>query len=151
MKDRDLVKCEPIESVIQLQQADSPEYLQQLVHTFVISHGLARQLADLVFPTLSCSMPPITRDVLVVDEQLNFLWSRSQHDLILDLGFLREIGEIGKLNRFRFIAGLQVSLFDNPRFQFVASSLMRVKNRFEQIRIARQDVVNVVSELGRGT
>ncbi len=69
--------------------------------------------------------------LLVVDELLDYLRSRKQHDLILDLGFLREIGEVCKLIRFRFIAGLQESLFDNPKFQFVASSLMRVKDRFE--------------------
>ncbi len=44
--------------------------------------------------------------LLVVDELLDYLRSRKQHDLILDLGFLREIGEVCKLIRFRFIAGL---------------------------------------------
>jgi hypothetical protein len=48
--------------------------------------------------------------LLVVDELLDYLRSRKQHDLILDLGFLREIGEVCKLIRFRFIAGLQESL-----------------------------------------
>jgi hypothetical protein len=37
-------------------------------------------------------------------------------------------------------------LFDNPKFQFVAESLRRVKDRFEQVRIVRQDVAYVVSE-----
>lgn len=37
-------------------------------------------------------------------------------------------------------------LFDNPRFQFVAESLRRVKDRFEQMRIVRQDVACVVAE-----
>src|SRR5439155_4987560 len=35
--------------------------------------------------------------LLVVDELLDYLRSRRQHDLILDLGFLREIGEVCKL------------------------------------------------------
>ena len=48
--------------------------------------------------------------------------------------------------RFRVIAGLQESLFDNPKFQFVADSLRRVKDRFDQFRIVRQDVAYVVSE-----
>jgi Family of unknown function (DUF6079)/tRNA_anti-like len=43
-----------------------------------------------------------------VDELLDYLRSRKQHDLILDLSFLKEIGEVCKLIRFRFIAGLQV-------------------------------------------
>ena len=43
-------------------------------------------------------------------------------------------------------AGVQESLFDNPRFQFVADTLRRVKDRFEQVRIARDDVAFVVAE-----
>ena len=84
--------------------------------------------------------------LLVVDELLDYLRARNHQDIILDLGFLREIGEVCKLIRFRFIAGLQESLFDNPKFQFVADSLRRVKDRFEQLRIVRQDVAYVVSE-----
>ena len=257
MKYSDLVKFEPIESVIQLEQADSVEAVKQLVQTFVISDRMAEQLCDLVIPNLQFETPadnkgilivgnygtgkshllslisglaehpdmtkvvrgkevaksskaisgkfkvvrlelPATKKslrniicgrledfmadegvsfsfpsdeevdsnkddlsemmaqfaekspdhglLLVVDELLDYLRSRKQHDLILDLGFLREVGEVCKLNRFRFIAGLQESLFDNPKFQFVAESLRRVKDRFEQLRIVRQDVAFVVSE-----
>ncbi len=257
MKYRELVEFEPIETVIQLQEAESPEKARQLVQTFVISDGMADQLTNLVFPNLQFLKPsdnkgilvvgnygtgkshllslvsgiteqpdlvkvvrnkvvadgsrsvagkfkvirieiPATlknlRDIicgriedflsdegisfsfpsftqvtsnkddlsammalfgdkypdqgllLVVDELLDYLKSRKERDLILDLGFLREIGEVCKLIRFRFIAGLQESLFDNPKFQFVATSLMRVKDRFEQARIVRQDVAYVVSE-----
>jgi energy-coupling factor transporter ATP-binding protein EcfA2 len=257
MKYSDLVKFEPIESVIQLEQAGSPAAVRQLVQTFVISTRMAEQLCDLVIPNLQfetaadnkgvlivgnygtgkshllslisglaehSDMGSVVKDkdvakaakaisgkfkvvrleipatkkslrniicgrledflaneglsfsfpaddqvdsnkddlsnmmalfnekypdhglLLVVDELLDYLRSRKQHDLILDLGFLREIGEVCKLIRFRFIAGLQESLFDNPKFQFVAESLRRVKDRFEQLRIVRQDVAYVVSE-----
>src|SRR5271157_1571382 len=257
MKYRELVDFDPIETVIQLQEADSPEYARQLVQTFVISDGMAQQVTDLVFPNLqflkpsdnkgilvvgnygtgkshllslvssiaeqpglvkvvknkavadgsrsvagkfkvirieipatlknlrdiicgriedflsdeeiSFSFPPFTQVtsnkddlsammalfsekypdqglLLVADELLDYLKSRKERDLILDLGFLREIGEVCKLIRFRFIAGLQESLFDNPKFQFVAESLRRVKARFEQLRIVREDVAYVVSE-----
>jgi len=84
--------------------------------------------------------------LLVVDELLDYLRSRNGQEIILDLGFLREMGEVCKLIRFRLIAGLQESLFDNPKFQFIAESLRRVKDRFEQARIVRQDVAFVVSE-----
>ncbi len=257
MKYRELVEFEPIETVIQLQEAESPEKARQLVQTFVISEGMADQLTDLVFPNLQflkasdnkgilivgnygtgkshllslvssiAEQPDLVKIVknkavadrsksvagkfkvvrleipstkkslrniicgriedflgdegisfsfpaddqvdsnkddlsammaqfnekypnhgllLVVDELLDYLRSRKQHDLILDLGFLRELGEVCKLIRFRIIAGLQESLFDNPKFQFVAYSLMRVKDRFEQVRIVRLDVAYVVSE-----
>lgn len=257
MKYSDLVQFEPIETVIQLEQADSLDEARQLVQTFVISQQMAEKLTDLVFPNLQVNKPadnkgvlvvgnygtgkshllslvsslaehadlaklardksvakaakdiagrfkvirleipatkkslrniicgrledymtseglsfsfPADEDVdsnkddlsnmmaqfnekyadhgllLVVDELLDYLRSRKQHDLILDLGFLREIGEVCKNLRFRVIAGLQESLFDNPKFQFVAESLRRVKDRFEQLRIVRNDVAYVVSE-----
>jgi energy-coupling factor transporter ATP-binding protein EcfA2 len=257
MKYSDLVHFEPIESVIQLEQADSPAAVRQLVQTFVVSKRMSEQLCELVIPNLQFESPAdnkgvlivgnygtgkshllsiisglaehsdmatVVRDkdvsktakaisgkfkvvrlelpatkkslrniicgrledfmsgeglsftfpadeqvdsnkddlsnmmaqfnqkfpnhglLLVVDELLDYLRSRKQHDLILDLGFLREVGEVCKLLKFRFVAGLQESLFDNPKFQFVAESLRRVKDRFDQVRIVRQDVAYVVSE-----
>jgi hypothetical protein len=84
--------------------------------------------------------------MLVVDELLDYLRSRKDQELILDLNFLREIGEVCKDLRFRFIAGVQEAIFDSPRFAFVADSVRRVKDRFEQVLIARKDVKFVVSE-----
>ncbi len=84
--------------------------------------------------------------LLVVDELLDYLRSRRDQELVLDLTFLRELGEACRLSRFRFMAGIQESLFDSRRFQFVADSVRRVKDRFEQVRIAREDVAYVVAE-----
>ena len=84
--------------------------------------------------------------LLVVDELLDYLRSRRDQELILDLNFLREVGEICKDLRFRFMAGVQEAIFDSPRFDHVADSLRRVKDRFEQVRIARTDVKYVVAE-----
>ena len=84
--------------------------------------------------------------LLVVDELLDYLRSRRDQELILDLNFLREIGEVCKDLRFRFIAGVQEAIFDSPRFSFVSDSIRRVKDRFEQVRIARTDVKFVVAE-----
>ena len=58
--------------------------------------------------------------LLVVDEFLEYLRSRKDHDLVLDLSFLREIGEVTKHLRFRFVAGVQEAIFDSSRFQHVA-------------------------------
>jgi len=69
-----------------------------------------------------------------VDELLDYLRSRADQALSLDLSFLRELGEVCKGSRFRFIAGVQESLFDNPRFQFVTDTPRRVKDRFEPAR-----------------
>lgn len=84
--------------------------------------------------------------LLVVDELLDYLRSRKDQELILDLNFLREVGEVCKDLRFRFMAGVQEAIFDSPRFAFVSDSLRRVKDRFEQILIARNDVKFVVAE-----
>jgi len=84
--------------------------------------------------------------LLVVDELLDYLRTRKDQELILDLNFLREIGEVCKDLNFRFISGVQEAIFDSPRFAFVADSIRRVKDRFEQILIARQDVKFVVAE-----
>ena len=83
--------------------------------------------------------------LLVVDELLDFLRTRKDQELILDLNFLREVGEVCKDLRFRFIAGVQEAIFDSPRFSFVADSVRRVRDRFEQIMIARKDVKFVVA------
>ena len=84
--------------------------------------------------------------LLVVDELLDYLRSRKDQELILDLNFLREIGEVCKYLRFRFMTGVQEAIFDSPRFAFVSDSIRRVKDRFEQVHIARQDVKFVVAE-----
>ncbi len=84
--------------------------------------------------------------LLVVDELLDYLRSRRDQELILDLNFLREVGEVCKDLRFRFMAGVQEAIFDSPRFSFVADSIRRVKDRFEQVLIARNDVKFVVAE-----
>jgi hypothetical protein len=84
--------------------------------------------------------------LFVLDELLDYLRSRKDLELTLDLAFLREAGEICRSTRFRFIAGVQESLFDNPRFANVAAELMRVRERYEQLRISREDVSFVVQE-----
>jgi hypothetical protein len=84
--------------------------------------------------------------LLVVDELLDYLRTRRDQELILDLSFLREVGEVCRDLQFRFIAGIQESLFDTPRFSFVSDVVRRVKDRFEQVLIAREDVKYVVAE-----
>jgi hypothetical protein len=84
--------------------------------------------------------------LVVIDEMLEFLLARTDKQLVLDLAFLREVGEVCAQSRLRFIAGLQEALFDNPRFQFAADSVRRVKDRFSQVRIVREDVAYVVAQ-----
>jgi hypothetical protein len=83
--------------------------------------------------------------LLLVDELLDFLRSKKEHELILDLGFLRELGEVCGYLKFRFIAGVQEAIFDSPSLQFIAGSIKRVKDRFRQILIVREDIKYVVA------
>ncbi len=84
--------------------------------------------------------------LLVVDELLDYLRQRKMQELVRDLGFLREIGEVCKNLRFRFIAGVQEAIFDTDSFAFVSDSIRRVRDRFEQVLIAKKDVKFVVSQ-----
>ncbi len=257
MKYADLIQFQPIETVVQLREADAEAVARRLVETFVISKGMAAQLVNVVIHNLQfqtpsdnkgllvvgnygtgkshlmalisaiaqhaemadlvsdpsvrqevgqiagrfqvvrsevgstlmslrdivCAMleegledlgvtfsfPPATavtnnKDslvemmeafqqkfpgqglLLVLDELLDYLRTRTEQALILDLNFMREIGEVCKNSRFRFVAGVQESLFDSPRFQFVAETLLRVKDRYESVRIVRDDVEHVVAQ-----
>ncbi|MGW4644564.1 DUF6079 family protein [Sphaerisporangium sp. NPDC004334] len=82
--------------------------------------------------------------LLVIDELLDYLRTRRDTELILDLGFLREVGEICRDSRFRIIAGVQETLFDNPRFTLAQDEIRRVRERYQQFRISREDVAFVV-------
>lgn len=84
--------------------------------------------------------------LLVVDELLDYLRSREDRQLILDLGILRELGEVSRSIPLRFMGGLQETLFDNPRLSFVGGELRRVRDRFEQLRIDRTDISFVVAQ-----
>ena len=83
--------------------------------------------------------------LVAMDELLDYLRARKDTELVLDLNFLREIGEACEITPFRFMAGIQESLFESPRFQFAADSIRRVKARFEQVRIVREDMAYVVA------
>jgi len=84
--------------------------------------------------------------LIVVDEFLDYLGGRKSQEIKLDLGFMRELGEIIKTSRLRAIFGVQEKLFDNPSFSFVSNTLNRVKDRFEQVIIRKEDTAYVVSE-----
>ncbi len=257
MRYRDLIQFDPVETVVQLREADRKEAAQKLVKTYVISDEMAERLTGIVFPNLQFERPADNKGImiignygtgkshlmavissiaedaellpflnhklvaeeakqiagkfkvirteigstemplrdiltqtleeglakigvnfnfpppdkipgyksafedmmaafhrrypdhgllLVVDELLDYLRACREQTLVLSLNFLREIGEVCKYLRFRFIAGLQEAIFGSERFKFVSDSLRRVKDRFEQVIIARNDVKFVVSE-----
>lgn len=82
--------------------------------------------------------------LIVVDELLDFLRTRKDIELMQDIAFMRELGEIIKSTRFRFLSGIQEVLFDNPAFHNVSSSLLKMKDRYEQALIRTEDIAYVV-------
>ena len=84
--------------------------------------------------------------LLAIDELLDYLRGRKDAEIILDLGFLRELGEFTRNSRFRILAGVQESLFDNPRFDAAKGELQRVAERYQTFRIHRDDIAYVVQK-----
>ena len=82
----------------------------------------------------------------MVDEFFSYLSSRDERQIVLDLEFLRALGEMCSKSRMRVIFGVQEKIFDNPRFSFVSESLRRVGDRFSQVIITKEATSYVVSE-----
>ena len=130
--------------------------------TTELTDGLRRLGVDYEFPDLStvtntkrsleemmAAFEAVHGDhglLFVLDEMLDYLASRRDNELRLDLAVLREIGEICRSTRFRFIGGVQEAIFDNPRFASAADAVIRVRERFTQMRISREDIAFVVQE-----
>jgi hypothetical protein len=84
--------------------------------------------------------------LIVVDEFLDFLGGKDDHAVRYDLGFMRELGELVKETRLRIILGVQEKLYDNPNFSFVSQTINKIKDRFEQVVIRKEDTAYVVAE-----
>ena len=50
--------------------------------------------------------------LIIVDELLDYLKGRKDNELMQDIGFMRELGEIIKSTRLRFVSGIQEVLFE---------------------------------------
>ena len=84
--------------------------------------------------------------LIVVDEFLSYLTSRNTQQIVLDLEFLRALGEMCSKSKLRIILGVQEKIFDNPRFSFVSDTLKHVSDRFSQVIITKEATSFVVSE-----
>ncbi len=84
--------------------------------------------------------------LIVVDEFLSYLTLRSPRQIVLDLEFMRALGEMCSKSNLRIMLGVQEKIFDNPKFSFVSDTLMHVRDRFTQISIKGEDTAFVVSE-----
>lgn len=84
--------------------------------------------------------------MIVIDEFLSYLTSRTYQEIVLDLEFMRAMGEMCSKSNLRIMFGVQEKIFDNPKFSFVSETLMHIRDRFTQISIKGEDVEYVVSE-----
>lgn len=84
--------------------------------------------------------------LIIVDEFLAYLESRSEREIVLDLEFMRALGEMCSKCNLRVMFGVQQKIFDNPKFSFVSNTLMHVRDRFTQVSIKGEDTAYVVSE-----
>ncbi len=66
MRYGDLIQFEPIESVVQLRDADEATAARQLVSTYFISEEMAERLTGLVIPLLQFDQPVDNKGLLVV-------------------------------------------------------------------------------------
>ncbi|MBC8002458.1 MAG: ATP-binding protein, partial [Opitutaceae bacterium] len=66
MKYQDLVQFHPIESIIQLRDANKCAAARVLVSTYEISDPMAQRLTDLVFPQLQFETPQDNKGLLIV-------------------------------------------------------------------------------------
>ena len=66
MRYRDVLQFEPIDSVIQLIEADEEAKARALVESYVISDRMADQLADVVIPQLQFQKPRDNKGILIV-------------------------------------------------------------------------------------
>ena len=83
--------------------------------------------------------------LLLVDEIFDYLKSRDDNKIVQDLQFLREVGEVTKNLRFRFIGGVQEDIFSGPQFRHISDSILRVKDRFAQVFLVPHDIRFVVA------
>ncbi len=66
MKYGDLIQFDPIESVVQLRDANRPDSARNLVNTYVISDEMANRLTQLVIPQIQFDQPVDNKGLLIV-------------------------------------------------------------------------------------
>src|SRR5215831_5299146 len=66
MKFGELFQFDPIETVIQLREADLADEARRLIQTYVISDRMAEQIVDVVLPQLRFDAPQDNKGLLIV-------------------------------------------------------------------------------------
>ena len=66
MKYGDCIQFDPIDSVVQLLDANKDEAAKRLVSTYVISDEMAERISELVIPQLQFVLPADNKGLLIV-------------------------------------------------------------------------------------
>lgn len=84
--------------------------------------------------------------LVVIDEMLSYLKGRSDDPAKLsnDLQVLQALGQACDSSKFRIVFGVQEMVYHAPEFQFAAAMLQKVKDRYRDIQITKDDVSFVV-------
>lgn len=83
--------------------------------------------------------------LIVIDEMLAYLKGRSATDkLNQDLQVLQALGQSCDKSKFKFVFGVQESLYRSPDFHFAADMLNKVNDRYNDIQITKEDVAFIV-------
>ena len=130
MKYSDLVKFEPIDSVIQLEQANSAAAVRQLVQTFVISQRLAEQLCELVIPNLQFETAADNKGVLIVGN-----YGTGKSHLLSLISGLAEHQDMAKVARDKDVAEAAKAI--SGRFKVVRLEIPATKKSLRNIICGR--------------
>lgn len=107
MKYGDLIQFDPIESVVQLRDADKSNAAHTLVSTYVISDEMAERLTQLVIPQMQFDQPVDNKGLLVVG---NYGTGKSHlmsvvSSLAADASLLADLNHVGVRDVASQIAG----------------------------------------------
>lgn len=84
--------------------------------------------------------------LVAIDEISDFLSMKNKEPMRQDLQFLRVIGQVAQENDFMFVGSMQEDIFSSSMFKEAASEIYRVRERFQNIIIVKEDVEKVISE-----
>lgn len=83
--------------------------------------------------------------LLVIDEMLSYLESRAvSGELAKDLPILQALGQLCADSRFGFMFGVQEEIYKARAFRFVSDMMMKVRDRYIDVTIRKEEVSFVV-------
>jgi ATPase subunit of ABC transporter with duplicated ATPase domains len=129
MKYVDLIQFEPIESVVQLRDADEAAAARQLVQTFVISEEMAEKLINLVVPQLQFGRPMDNKGLLVVGN-----YGTGKSHLMSVISALAENGDLATHLNDKSVAGAAGKI--SGRFKVVRTEIGATTMSLRDILVA---------------